>query len=82
MGGYNFGDGGGWSILDMGGDRYSWGGKWSLKAMMGGCPPPSPPYWPTLQPTVAISLLFRVGGGLVIISYKAISVQSIEIELN
>ena len=26
MGGYNFGDGGGWSILDMGGDRYSWGG--------------------------------------------------------
>ena len=28
--------GGGWSILDMGGDRYSWGGEMDLEGLDGG----------------------------------------------
>ena len=43
MGGYITGDGGGWPILDMGGDRCSWGGNWPWWPLMGECPPHPPP---------------------------------------
>ena len=48
MGGYITGDGGGWSILDMGGDRCS-GGEMALLALDGGGgPPPPPPHPPPI----------------------------------
>ena len=43
MGGYIIGDGGGWSILDMGGTGAHGGGEMALMTLDGGGSPPSPP---------------------------------------
>ena len=48
MGGYIIGDGGGWSILDMGGGQVLMGGEMALMTLDGGVPPHPPPYWQTL----------------------------------